>query len=106
MNMVTEIVSVLLILSLTQCKDDCIRNDRCNLQPDPGPCRALFTKYYYDKEAKQCKSFTYGGCDGMVFRLYAAAGKHVRRAAVSVYNVYFLFQRTFKFIALYFWYPG
>lgn len=66
MDRLIKIAAVLLILSVAQCKDDCLKNDRCNLEPDPGPCYALITKYYYDKEAKQCKPFTYGGCDGVV----------------------------------------
>ena len=59
---------LLLMLSLIQCKDDCQRNDRCFLEPDPGPCYsfAAITKYYFDKEEKKCKPFTYGGCDGVV----------------------------------------
>ena len=61
MNRLLTFVVVLLMMSLTNCKDD-----RCNLEPDAGPCYALITKYYYDKKAKQCKSFTYGGCDGVV----------------------------------------
>ena len=61
-----KILAGLLILALAQCKDDCLRSDRCNLVPDAGPCYAMLTKYYYDKEAKQCKPFTYGGCDGVV----------------------------------------
>ena len=66
MERLLKTVAALLILSLTQCKDDCIKNDRCNLEPDGGPCYASITRYYYDKEAKQCKPFTYGGCDGVV----------------------------------------
>ena len=61
-----KIAAALLILSLTQGKDDCLKNDRCSLEPDAGPCYAAFTKYYYDQEAKQCKPFTYGGCNGVV----------------------------------------
>ena len=38
----------------------------CLLQPDPGLCKAAFTKYYYDREAQDCKSFVWGGCDGTV----------------------------------------
>ncbi len=39
---------------------------KCLLIPDPGPCKGLFTKYYYDAPANQCRSFTYGGCQGVV----------------------------------------
>uniref|UniRef100_A0A3P9H6C1 BPTI/Kunitz inhibitor domain-containing protein n=1 Tax=Oryzias latipes TaxID=8090 RepID=A0A3P9H6C1_ORYLA len=38
--------------------------DHCNLKPDPGPCRAAFPKFYYDRDSFSCKSFIYGGCRG------------------------------------------
>ncbi|GFT53006.1 hypothetical protein NPIL_616831 [Nephila pilipes] len=35
------------------------------LQPkEVGPCKALFLRYYYNKETGQCEQFTYGGCRG------------------------------------------
>lgn len=40
--------------------------ERCRLKPEGGPCKALFERYYYDTEAKKCKEFTYGGCEGVV----------------------------------------
>lgn len=55
-----------LLVLLSQCKDDCLRNDKCNLEPETGPCYALITRYYYDKEEKICKPFTWGGCAGVV----------------------------------------
>ncbi|GAV03191.1 hypothetical protein RvY_13653 [Ramazzottius varieornatus] len=36
----------------------------CVLEPATGPCRAAFTRYYFDVAAGQCKQFTYGGCEG------------------------------------------
>jgi len=36
------------------------------LEPDKGNCRAMITKYYYDKEEGKCKEFIWGGCDGAV----------------------------------------
>ena len=66
MDKLVKAVAVLLIQILTQCKEDCVKTDRCNLEPDAGPCYASIPRYYYDKEAKQCKQFTYGGCDGVV----------------------------------------
>ncbi|RVE65358.1 hypothetical protein OJAV_G00135040 [Oryzias javanicus] len=38
--------------------------DHCKLKPDPGPCRAAFPKFYYDRDSSSCKSFLYGGCRG------------------------------------------
>jgi hypothetical protein len=40
--------------------------DLCRLRPDPGPCKASYRRYYYDAGARQCRSFTWGGCDGTV----------------------------------------
>jgi hypothetical protein len=60
-------LSAMMIASAFQCEDDnstvC---DGCNLVPDAGPCEALVTKYYFDKDLNRCQSFTWGGCDGVV----------------------------------------
>jgi len=39
---------------------------RCGLKPEHGPCKANFDKYYFDAKTNKCKSFMYGGCDGVV----------------------------------------
>uniref|UniRef100_A0A8C1RGD9 BPTI/Kunitz inhibitor domain-containing protein n=1 Tax=Cyprinus carpio TaxID=7962 RepID=A0A8C1RGD9_CYPCA len=31
---------------------------------DEGACFAILHKYYYDNEAKICRTFLYGGCRG------------------------------------------
>ena len=36
----------------------------CSLPPDAGPCRASFTKVYYNPRTRQCEGFLYGGCMG------------------------------------------
>ena len=36
----------------------------CKLSPDTGPCRAAFTRYFYNPTSEQCETFTYGGCEG------------------------------------------
>lgn len=38
----------------------------CDLVPDPGPCRAFFRRFFWDKESATCKPFIYGGCGGAV----------------------------------------
>lgn len=43
-----------------------VNGNRCQLLPDPGPCEALFKKYYYDQAEGQCKEFIWGGCGGVV----------------------------------------
>jgi len=42
------------------------QSKRCNIKPDPGPCKAAITKYYFDKKEQICKPFTWGGCMGSV----------------------------------------
>ncbi len=39
---------------------------KCALKPDPGPCKGLFIKYYFDPVSKECKEFYWGGCGGVV----------------------------------------
>jgi hypothetical protein len=39
---------------------------RCDLKPDGGPCKGLFSKYYYNPKTKKCEEFAYGGCGGVV----------------------------------------
>ncbi|XP_043545876.1 tissue factor pathway inhibitor 2 [Chiloscyllium plagiosum] len=38
--------------------------DVCLLLPDPGPCKALFHHFYYDRYTQNCEEFEYGGCKG------------------------------------------
>jgi ankyrin repeat protein len=38
----------------------------CGLEPQDGNCKAFFQKGYYDKKAKKCMTFVYGGCGGTV----------------------------------------
>lgn len=36
---------------------------RCTLPPHTGPCRASFTRWFYDPLQQKCQTFTFGGCD-------------------------------------------
>ena len=40
--------------------------ERCSMKPEGGPCKALFHKYYFDEKSGQCRSFVWGGCQGVV----------------------------------------
>lgn len=51
---------------LTSCKKDCMKSDKCNLEPDAGFCKAYMPNYYYNKKDKKCKQFIWGGCGGVV----------------------------------------
>jgi Kunitz/Bovine pancreatic trypsin inhibitor domain len=39
---------------------------RCSMKPEPGPCKALFERYYYEEKSKACRPFFWGGCSGAV----------------------------------------
>lgn len=36
----------------------------CLLTPEPGPCRADITMYYFEPSTNNCSTFTWGGCQG------------------------------------------
>ena len=36
----------------------------CNLEVRKGPCRAIFRRYFFNTETKNCEEFIYGGCYG------------------------------------------
>ena len=36
----------------------------CSLKPDPGPCDAAITRFFYNSASGQCEKFVYGGCQG------------------------------------------
>ncbi|XP_041660709.1 low-density lipoprotein receptor-related protein 11 [Cheilinus undulatus] len=38
--------------------------DPCAATPVVGPCKGNFPRWYYDKNAGECKHFLYGGCQG------------------------------------------
>ncbi|MDH3341163.1 MAG: BPTI/Kunitz domain-containing protein [Nitrosopumilus sp.] len=38
----------------------------CYLKPETGLCKAAIEKYYFDWETNSCRSFTWGGCGGVV----------------------------------------
>lgn len=49
---------------------------RCLDEPDPGPCRAFVTRYFYDYRHDRCRVFRYGGYQGRVpFETLAACEK-------------------------------
>tara|TARA_Y100000310_G_scaffold345859_1_gene471612 strand:- start:7132 stop:8796 length:1665 start_codon:yes stop_codon:yes gene_type:complete len=35
----------------------------CEVAPETGPCKALFTRYYFDQVDGTCKDFIWGGCE-------------------------------------------
>ncbi|XP_052132160.1 spondin-1 [Frankliniella occidentalis] len=46
------------IISVADAEEACLQAE------EPGPCRAYFERWYFDREARQCRPFGYGGCRG------------------------------------------
>uniref|UniRef100_A0A3B4BBH2 BPTI/Kunitz inhibitor domain-containing protein n=1 Tax=Periophthalmus magnuspinnatus TaxID=409849 RepID=A0A3B4BBH2_9GOBI len=36
----------------------------CALKEEPGPCKALKPRYYFNIDSGSCEMFDYGGCKG------------------------------------------
>ena len=52
--------------TLEECESVCKKDDSCKLEPETGPCKAYFIKFYFDQEENVCKEFVWGGCGGIV----------------------------------------
>ncbi|XP_078394883.1 tissue factor pathway inhibitor 2-like [Cetorhinus maximus] len=54
--------------SVSECTLHCQRIKKvpkiCRLEADVGPCRASFTRYFYNFTTGQCEDFVFGGCHG------------------------------------------
>jgi len=44
----------------------CFLEDKspCHLEDEPGPCRGLVPRFFFDFKSQECKRFFYGGCFG------------------------------------------
>lgn len=50
-----------------ECEEMCLVKEEkspCHLEDEPGPCRGLVPRYFFDFKTKECKRFSYGGCFG------------------------------------------
>ncbi|XP_049606893.1 tissue factor pathway inhibitor 2 [Syngnathus scovelli] len=51
-----------------ECHKTCFRIPKipqiCRFPMEEGPCRALFTNYFFNMTSMQCELFYYGGCQG------------------------------------------
>ncbi|KAM9840845.1 low-density lipoprotein receptor-related protein 11 [Aulostomus maculatus] len=45
-------------------QDNSGSQDLCAAAPIVGPCKGTFPRWYYDRQAGECKHFLYGGCQG------------------------------------------
>jgi hypothetical protein len=62
-QIITSIAVGLALVGCIKCYD---LPAACELEPDAGPCEALFERYYFDQETGECTMFHWGGCDGVV----------------------------------------
>ncbi|KAF7245050.1 Tissue factor pathway inhibitor [Varanus komodoensis] len=61
---VTEAVDFPETRKRTKFKTGIERPSYCLLESQPGICRALFSRYFYNKETQMCENFFYSGCLG------------------------------------------
>ncbi|KFP91157.1 hypothetical protein N311_08963, partial [Apaloderma vittatum] len=40
------------------------KEDSCRLSQDPGPCRGMVSRFFYNSSSMACETFLYGGCLG------------------------------------------
>ncbi|XP_030254086.1 kunitz-type protease inhibitor 2 isoform X2 [Sparus aurata] len=83
-------------------KDSTEHKGHCVGTPDPGPCRAAFTMFYYDASTSTCQSFIYGGCRGNNNR-YSSLEECMASCGPSTGSIDLRFERSeglFLFVAL------
>lgn len=49
-----------------QDRSESISKKRCELKPDPGPCRAAMPGFFFNSNTGKCQEFMYGGCQGVL----------------------------------------
>ncbi|XP_063069303.1 tissue factor pathway inhibitor a isoform X2 [Engraulis encrasicolus] len=53
--------------TLEECEEMCMMTEEknpCHLPDNPGPCRGLVPRYFFDRRSQKCTRFFYGGCYG------------------------------------------
>ncbi|KAI4901812.1 hypothetical protein NFI96_027207, partial [Prochilodus magdalenae] len=53
--------------TLEACEEMCLvkaNKSPCHLEDEPGPCRGLVPRYFFDSKKQECRRFFYGGCFG------------------------------------------
>ncbi|XP_048414329.1 tissue factor pathway inhibitor 2 [Stegostoma tigrinum] len=77
--MTCSILLLLLASQVNMAKQD--NRGVCSLLPDPGPCKALIQRFYYNRYTQNCEEFEYGGCSGNAnnFKTLKECTRHCRR---------------------------
>jgi hypothetical protein len=63
-KLIIGLILLVLLVGCTPVNDEL--NVNCSLEPETGPCKALFIQYYYNSTEGVCKEFKWGGCEGVV----------------------------------------
>ncbi|XP_026877761.2 tissue factor pathway inhibitor a isoform X1 [Electrophorus electricus] len=53
--------------TLEACEEMCVvraNKSPCHLEDEPGPCRGLVPRFFFDNRTQECRRFFYGGCFG------------------------------------------
>lgn len=56
------VINLLLLTLALGCERDCVKPDRCSLEPQVDVCYAAIPRYYFDKDETKCKEYIWGGC--------------------------------------------
>ncbi|CAF1272999.1 unnamed protein product [Adineta steineri] len=62
--MIKLLFLLLILLNSLIINTRCARPTECELPFATGPCRAMFSSFYFNPSTNQCEEFVYGGCDG------------------------------------------
>ncbi|XP_071097116.1 uncharacterized protein [Haliotis cracherodii] len=46
------------------CPKETVPLNVCHEPREPGPCKAMMPRYFFNRTSEQCQRFTYGGCRG------------------------------------------
>lgn len=57
-----SILALVVVIGLVSLTVQGAKSPECELDLSPGPCLAYFPRYGFDKTAKKCVKFVYGGC--------------------------------------------
>jgi hypothetical protein len=61
------VILTICLITLTQCKKECVNNERCKWGPTNSFCNANARQVYYDNNEKKCKEVHFGGCGDIPF---------------------------------------
>uniref|UniRef100_A0A5K3F663 BPTI/Kunitz inhibitor domain-containing protein n=1 Tax=Mesocestoides corti TaxID=53468 RepID=A0A5K3F663_MESCO len=57
-------ITVLALVAICLASFTEARQSYCLQEPDPGPCRGFFQRWYFDAVTNECSRFMYSGCMG------------------------------------------